>query len=79
MLHKTIVAVTVAFALGSSVLPTSAFALASAFGDVRIASAGNAYHGNRVSNQHRWLFSSHGHGYQWDPWGHWGSYYGPMI
>jgi hypothetical protein len=18
-------------------------------------------------------------GYQWDPWGHWGSYYGPMI
>jgi hypothetical protein len=18
-------------------------------------------------------------GYQWDPWGHWGSYYGPML
>jgi hypothetical protein len=20
-----------------------------------------------------------GRGYQWDPWGHWGAYYGPMI
>ena len=27
----------------------------------------------------RGLLHSQGSGYQWDPWGHWGSYYGPMI
>lgn len=69
MLRKTIVALTVAFALGGSALPTSAFA---------IAGAGNADHADRVSNLHR-AHPNHGHGYQWDPWGHWGGYYGPMI
>jgi hypothetical protein len=28
------------------------------------------------SHQRAW---QGGRGYQWDPWGHWGSYYGPMI
>jgi hypothetical protein len=31
----------------------------------------------RNYNYHRGL--SQRSGYQWDPWGHWGSYYGPMI
>jgi hypothetical protein len=28
-------------------------------------------------NYDRWL--SQRSGYQWDPWGHWGNYYGPML
>jgi hypothetical protein len=79
MLRKTIAALTIAFVLGGSSLPTSAFALVSAFGGDRVASGGNAYHKDRVSNLHRWLLASHGRTYQLDPWGHWGGYYGPMI
>ena len=79
MQRKTIAALAIAFALGGSSLPTSAFALARAFGSDRVASGGNAYHSDRVSNLHRWLLPGHGQRYQWDPWGHWGSYYGPML
>jgi hypothetical protein len=30
-------------------------------------------------NYHRRLLYNQGSGYQWDPWGHWGAYHGPMI
>ena len=79
MLRKTIAALAITLALGGSSLPASAAAPASAFGGERIASGGNAHHNDRVSNLHRGLLPSHGRSYQWDPWGHWGSYYGPMI
>jgi hypothetical protein len=79
MLRKTIVALAIAFALGGASLPTSAFALASAFGGGRVANSGNAYHSDRVSNLRRWLRHGHERGHRWDPWGHWGAYYGPMI
>jgi len=79
MQRKTIAALAIAFALGGSSLPTSAFALASAFGADRIASGGNAYHGDHASNVHRRVLPSHEGGHQWDPWGHWGRYYGPMV
>src|SRR5262249_29031278 len=38
-----------------------------------------AYHSDRVRNLQRGLLHSHGRGYEWDPWGHWGAYYGPML
>ena len=79
MLRKTMAALAIAFALGGSSLPTNAFALASAFRGDRVANDGNAYHNDRVSNLHRWLPPGHGERSQWDPWGHWGGYYGPMI
>jgi len=50
-----------------------------AVGGGRISSDSHAHHGDRVSNSHRQLLSGHGQTYQWDPWGHWGGYYGPMI
>jgi len=79
MLRKTMVAFAIAFVLGASALPTSAFALSSAHGGGRTASGGYVYHSDRVGNLHRGLLHSHGRGYGWDPWGHWGAYYGPML
>ena len=79
MLRKTMVALVIAFALGGSALPTSAFALDSAFGGGRMAGGGYAYHSDRVRSLQRGLLHSHGRGYEWDPWGHWGAYYGPML
>src|SRR5262249_18510046 len=77
MLRKTMVALAIAFALGGSALPTSAFALGGAFGGGRMAGGGYAYHS--VRSLQRGFLHSHGRGYQWGPWGHWGAYYGPML
>lgn len=79
MLRKTMVVLAVAFALGGSALSTSATALGSAFGGGRRASGGYASHSDRIGNFHRGLLHSHRRGYEWDPWGHWGAYYGPML
>ncbi len=62
MLRKTMVAFAIAFALGGSALPTSAFALSSAHGGGRMASWGYIYHSDRVGNLHRGLLHSHGRG-----------------
>jgi len=62
MLRKTMVAFAIAFALGGSALPTSAFALSSAHGGGRMASWGYVYHSDRVGNLHRGLLHSHGRG-----------------
>jgi hypothetical protein len=78
MLRKTIVVLAVAFALDGSALSTNAFAKGSSFGRGTLA-GGYAYHSDRVSNFHRELLDSRGRGYQRDPWGHWGAYYGPMT
>jgi len=38
-----------------------------------------AYHARaKLNHNYRREFSQRS-GYQWDPWGHWGNYYGPMI
>ena len=38
-----------------------------------------AYHARaKLNRNYRREFSQRS-GYQWDPWGHWGNYYGPMI
>jgi hypothetical protein len=79
MLRKTIAALAIAFALGGSALPTSALALGSAFEGDSIAGGAYAYHGDRVGNSHRRPLPGQGQRNQWDPWGHWGSYYGPMV
>jgi hypothetical protein len=48
MLRKIIVVVAIASALGGSVLPTSAFARGSTFGDGRVASGANVDRNHRV-------------------------------
>ena len=79
MLRETVAALAIALALGGSSLPTSAFASARAVGGERVASDGNAYHNDRISNLHLRLLPTHGERYQCDPWGQWAGYYGPMI
>ena len=79
MLRKTMVALATALALGGSALPTSAFALGSAFGGGRMAGGGYAYHSDRVRDYGEVRAANCGRGYEWDPWGHWGAYYGPML
>jgi hypothetical protein len=78
-LRKIMVVLAIALALGGSAPSTAAFAMGSAFGGGHRASGRYAYHSDRVSNLHHGLLHSHGRGYEWDPWGHWGAYYGPMI
>ena len=75
-MRKAMVVAAVAFALGGSALSTNAYALASAYGGGHSASGGDASH---VGNSHRRLRNSHRRGYERDPWGYWGAYYGPMI
>jgi hypothetical protein len=79
MLRKTMVALAVAVAVGGSALSTSAFAFDSAFGGGHRASSGYASQSDGVGNFHRGLRQSDGRRDKGDPWGHWGTYYGPMI
>ena len=87
-MHKTMVVVAIALAIGGSALSTSAFARGggghgvgggfggSRFGESfvvgRMAGGGYDLYGNRVSD-------FHGGFDRGDVWGHWGRYYGPMI
>jgi hypothetical protein len=75
-LRKIMVVLAIALALGGTALSTGAFAKGSSFGGGSLA-GGRAYHSD--SNLHRGLLHSHGRGYEWDPWGRWGAYYGPML
>jgi hypothetical protein len=90
MFRKTMVVIAIVL-LGSSGLSTSAFArsgghggggrgdsfrdnhLRGGFGGIRGDSFGG--YGNRTGGSHSGL---RGHGNR-DVWGHWGTYYGPMI
>jgi hypothetical protein len=51
--------------------------LALAAGHESVWPTANDAQAKRNHNYHRGL--SQRSGYQWDPWGHWGNYYGPMI
>jgi len=69
VLSRSVVVVAIAFALGSSAFSANAFA------------AGGTLKGGRVAvhaNAHRSDYIGQGAS-EWDPWGHWGSYYGPMV
>jgi hypothetical protein len=63
VLPRSIAVLAIAFALGSSALSTNVFAAG------RVAPLANAH-----PQRPRW-----GERHQWDPWGHWGAYYGPMV
>jgi hypothetical protein len=51
--------------------------LALAAGHESVWPTANDAQAKRNHNYHRGLGQRSG--YQWDPWGHWGNYYGPMI
>ncbi|MCK1483871.1 MULTISPECIES: hypothetical protein [unclassified Bradyrhizobium] len=79
ILRKILVALSIAFALGGSFIPTNAFASGSALGDGRMASGANADRSVRLLparargyERHPWRRRA----YEWDPWYHSGSYYG---
>ena len=66
---RSIAIFAIVFALGSSALSTNAFA------------AGGLPKGGRIdthANVHRSDRAGQGD-HELDPWGHWGSYYGPMV
>jgi hypothetical protein len=70
--------VVLAIILGASALSTSAFARGGVVVGHHLASRGDSHHS--VSKLlHRGPLHCNGYGRQWDPWGHWGTYYGPMI
>ena len=79
MLCRTMVVLAIAFALGGYTLPTKAFAAGSTFEGGRMASGAKAnQHRGRVLNRYDDEQHAGGRrGYEWDPWGHWGAYYGP--
>jgi hypothetical protein len=52
------------------------YILALATGHQRTA---NDARGKQSYDYDRAPLYAQGRGYQWDPWGHWGSYYGPMV
>jgi hypothetical protein len=84
MWHKAMVVLGVCFVLGGSALSTSAFALDGSLGAGHRVSGRDAFQRDGVGNFHRGLRHSNirvGRGlrHKWDPWGHWGAYYGPMI
>jgi hypothetical protein len=66
------VALAIAFALSGFTLPTNAFAAGSTF------SAKAAHRSHRILNGHDYERHAWGRpSYEWDPWHHWGAYYGP--
>jgi hypothetical protein len=79
MLRSKMAVFAVAFALSVPSLVTNAVAAGSSFGGGHIARGAKAVHqGSRVlsGNDYEtraWSRRS----YEWDPWGHWGAYYGP--
>jgi hypothetical protein len=79
MLCRTMVVLAIALAVSGYTIPTNAFAAGSTFEGGRMASGAKAAHrSGRVLNGYDDERHAGGrHGYQWDPWGHWGAYYGP--
>ena len=79
MLRSKMAVFAIAFTLSVPSLVTDAVAASSSFGDGHIARGAKAVHqGSRVLSgndyeTHPWGRRS----YKWDPWGHWGAYYGP--
>jgi len=72
MLRKSVVVLAIAFAFSGSALSSNAFAVGGVLEGSRIATDANAHRSDRVRHGRE-------RGYKWDPWGHWGAYYGPTI
>jgi hypothetical protein len=80
VLRKSVVVLAIAFALTGPALPTNAFAVGGVLEGGRIVTDANAQPSDRVRQGHerRYEWKPQGHsGYEWDPWIHWGGYYGP--
>jgi hypothetical protein len=69
VLRRSVVVLAIGFAFGGSAVSTSAFAAGSVLYGGRLAIHANANRGDRVGQG----------GHEWDPWGHWGAYYGPVV
>jgi hypothetical protein len=66
------VALAIAFALSGFTLPTNAFAAGNTF-SVKAAHRSHHILDGRDYDRPAWG----GRRYEWDPWHHWGAYYGP--
>ena len=80
VLHKSVVVLAIALALSGSTLPTNAFAIGDVLDGGRIVTDANAERSDRVRQGHdrRHEREPQGQsGHEWDPWIHWGGYYGP--
>ena len=80
VLRKSVVVLAIALALTGPTLPTNAFAVGRVLEGGRIVTDANAQRSDRVrqshERRHEWKPQGQS-GYEWDPWIHWGGYYGP--
>ena len=80
VLRKNVVVLAVAFAISGPALPTKAFAVAGVLEGGRLVTDANAQRSDRVrpgrERRHAWKPQEQS-SYEWNPWIHWGGYYGP--
>ena len=76
VLGKSVVVLAIAFALSGPALPTNAFAVDSVLEGGRIVTDANA-DVRQAHERHHERKPQGQSGYEWDPWIHWGGYYGP--
>ena len=69
VLRRSIAILAIAVASGSSALSTNAFAGSGVSKGGHVATHADVHRSDRAGQG----------GHEWDPWGHWGSYYGPMV
>ena len=78
-LRKSVVVLAIAFALTGPALPTNALAVGGVLEGGRIVTD-DTQRSDRVrqghERRHEWKPQGQ-RGYEWDPWIHWGGYYGP--
>jgi hypothetical protein len=80
VLRKSMVILAIALALGGSALPINAFAAGGVSEGGRIVNDANAHRSERLRHGHERGYAWRPQGRsEWDPWGHWGGYYGPMV
>jgi hypothetical protein len=86
MLRKIMIILALAHALGGYALATPAFAGSSTLDGGRMMSGSPkaAHRGGRSVNDYDYELNGYDYrhagsrrAYEWDPWGHWGAYYGP--
>ena len=81
VLSKSMVILAIAFALGGSALSTNASAAGGVLEVGRITTdAGHRVDRVRQGHERGYACQPQARsGYEWDPWGHWGGYYGPHL
>ena len=82
VLRKNVVVLAIAFAISGPALPTKAFAVGGVLEGGRLVTDANAQRSDRVHQGHErhddWKPQGQNSGHEWDPWIHWGGYYGPL-